>query len=313
MALVDYSDSEEDQRETSNRSPRHAQEALNESSVNSKVPLPPPSFQNLYATTTRVATADDPSLHGGRKRNTPHAEGRWPTHVYIECESCKAAKRFHQQGIHLTMLGFPSQAEASGLTRVLDSVRSARSLRAVSDDNSSDLHSLLYSDLGVPLPLHISLSRSLALQGDERATFRRRLESAIQNAGIAHFSVGLNCSKWATNYEGTRAFLVMGLDLPRYNELNRLLHACNTACVSMGLPELYASDKQASHTETPDNQVPDRSDAFHFSIGWSLASSANEALREASQFEVLTSPLTVHCSLVKLKMGNEVIDIPLGS
>jgi Uncharacterised conserved protein len=50
-------------------------------------PPPPPSFHSLYSTNVRSATADDPSLHGGRSRQIAHVEGNWPTHVYLECES----------------------------------------------------------------------------------------------------------------------------------------------------------------------------------------------------------------------------------
>lgn len=49
------------------------------------VPAPPASFYSLYATNVRTTTADDPALHGGRKRQVAHKEGNWPTHIYLEC------------------------------------------------------------------------------------------------------------------------------------------------------------------------------------------------------------------------------------
>lgn len=88
MALVDYPSSDEDEKDhaASPPTPNATQKRKRDESSSDLPPLPS-KFHDLYASTTRVSTRDDPSLHGGRKRITPHVDGNWPTHLYIECMS----------------------------------------------------------------------------------------------------------------------------------------------------------------------------------------------------------------------------------
>lgn len=91
MALVDYTSSDESENNVDSikldPSPAIISHHLKRKRSEPDTALPPlPSqFHDLYASTTRASTRDDPSLHGGRKRATPHVEGNWPSHLYIEC------------------------------------------------------------------------------------------------------------------------------------------------------------------------------------------------------------------------------------
>ena len=52
-------------------------------------PLPPPlpaGFHDLYGSGIKTSVIDDPTLHGGRQRLTPHVQGNWATHIYLECK-----------------------------------------------------------------------------------------------------------------------------------------------------------------------------------------------------------------------------------
>ena len=93
MPLVEYSDSEESQKDeappTESHQARLPKSLKRKYSASSAADLPPlpDAFHDLYASAVRVSNKDDPSLHGGRQRVIPHIEGNWPTHVYIECTS----------------------------------------------------------------------------------------------------------------------------------------------------------------------------------------------------------------------------------
>lgn len=85
MGLVDYPDSESE-TETTNTSPSAKKRRISRRKSTESLPPLPATFLDQYSSTVRTSTQDDPSLHGGRKRVTPHIEGNWPTHVYLECK-----------------------------------------------------------------------------------------------------------------------------------------------------------------------------------------------------------------------------------
>ena len=95
MALVSYASSSDSGDEDMPGPPQAKRRKLSGNEVpekqmpsisNAPPPLPT-TFHDLYSSTVRASTHDDPALHGGRKRVTPHVDGNWPTHVFLECKS----------------------------------------------------------------------------------------------------------------------------------------------------------------------------------------------------------------------------------
>ncbi|TDZ20698.1 U6 snRNA phosphodiesterase [Colletotrichum orbiculare MAFF 240422] len=256
----------------------------------SALPPLPDEFYDLYASTVRTTTADDPALHQGRKRAIPHIAGHWPSHVYVE---------WH-----------PTTSQYELLTALLDKIGPLL--------KSQKLYPLLTSDLNTPLPLHISLSRPLSLPTAQKDDFLASLTSTLSSATAPFtlFPIGLGFFK---SPDSDRAFLVLRVANPaaaaskgssdsthgKNPQLRALLVKANTIALNFGQPPLY----DAHATELVD-------DAFHVSIGWTFGLPAEDAclatygvLRTGDFRGIRDWEITV--SGVKAKIGNTVTHIPL--
>ncbi|KAL8803390.1 MAG: hypothetical protein Q9182_003188 [Xanthomendoza sp. 2 TL-2023] len=328
MSLVTYSDSDDPDSTNNedNTKLRHRKNPTRDLDLKRKrsldheqlsdLPPLPNSFHDLYTSTARVSTQDDPSLHSGRQRQIPHVDGQWPTHIYVE---------WH-----------PSSSETNILTKILTNAQAAlpRDVR---------LHSLLKSDLGAALPLHISLSRTLMLATHQRQSFTDALQIAIEDSGVKPFSVTPDDLRWVANYEKNRSFLVVHVKKPIGDELNKLLKLSNRVAHHYGQPSLYTSPEESNHQVTmhtehhpawkrsrpkavcsrhgknvaneTSNIYKDMSAHFHISIAWTVEEPPVDLLRTIDTKVDIeeASKLQVMVETVKTKVGNGVIVVPLAS
>ncbi|KAB8238494.1 HVSL domain-containing protein [Aspergillus alliaceus] len=303
MALVQYSDSESEEDPSQSEIPPRPVKRLRQESTATPVSALPPlpkAFHDLYASSTRISVKDDPSLHGGRKRVIPHVEGNWPTHIYLEW--------------------YPSKEELATLGKAIAQIK--RKLR----ESKVELNSLLRSDLGAQLPLHISLSRPVVLRTEQRFSFLETFQSAIRGSNIREFNVatdGLHC---VPNYEKTRWFYVFRLKRPENDALNRLLGLSNRSLALFGQPPLYEASPHVSSADADSSgpmqprrneangrtDFPDYSHCFHISLAWSLTEpSADERNQIANMVLQDLCGLSVRFDCVKAKIGNNITSIPL--
>lgn len=295
--LVDYSDSgsESDHDNTSRINParkRKAEAQLVDRS-SKKLPPLPSTFHSLYTAAARASTTDDPALHGGRIRQVPHVVGNWPTHIYLEW--------------------YPSPTDVVLLEDI-----NRISLNSISGRTSSPkealVHDLLRSDLGALLPLHVSLSAPLVLRTEQKTLFEERLADRLRKLRVSAFTVNVVGFDWVSNHDATRFFLVLRLSKPEGDQLNVLLHACNTSAREFELTQLYDVPAEV-HVSTDKGEVfdiPDNSSAFHISIAWTLQRPTEDAARQLSSTVVdRCRGLEIKFESLKLKIGNTVLNILL--
>ncbi|GES58853.1 hypothetical protein ATEIFO6365_0003013600 [Aspergillus terreus] len=299
MALVQYSDSESEEESPLNESPprpakKRRQDFPPTNRAHSSLPPLPRAFHDLYATSTRVSVRDDPSLHGGRKRVIPHVEGNWPTHIYLEW--------------------YPSKQEL----RVLEDVVSQ--LEGICSKSRLKIHSLLRSDLGVQLPLHISLSRPVVLRTEQRHSFLELFQSSLEGSSIPAFDVSTESLRCVSNYEKTRWFFVIRVKRPESDSLNRLLKLSNRSLARFDQPPLYEGSRsneaegQQQHPSNSQDSRADYSDCFHISIAWSLTEPSAEDTERLANLDLQNlSGLRIGFDCVKAKIGNNITSIPLST
>ncbi len=262
----------------------------------SALPPLPASFHDLYASTVRTTTRDDPTLHQGRTRQNPHVRGNWPSHIYIEWHPTAA--------VHALLAGLISTLQESAKAAL----------------GGAEVTSFLQSDLAAPQPLHISLSRPIVLASEEKDLFLGDVERAIEGSAIAAFTLRCSKAEWHRTAESGRSFLVLrvhgnqaapgddadppGNDNNRNPQLTELLRRCNLVVANYQQPELYQWAEDAGERRI--------GDAFHVSVAWSFAEptedlvKATEKVFDGREVKKRIQEVQVPVHGVKVKIGNVV-------
>ncbi|OAA55229.1 putative protein family UPF0406 [Niveomyces insectorum RCEF 264] len=320
--LVDYSSEEEEEKEeeeeeaekpelkgTKTVVPANQRPATAATpAATAALPPLPPAFHDLYAATVRASPVDAPSLHQGRTRAIPHVAGQWPSHLYIEW--------------------FPTSAEHTRLTTLLASVRAALGNdKGTTGPDNRRIHSLLASDLGAPLPLHVSLSRPFVLTTSAKDSFRAALVASIAEAHVAPFDLRFSGLCWYRSPDAARAFLVLRVAPTAAPPLIALLRRCNALVAGAGQPALYSGGSGSGSVNDADVAAT----AFHVSIAWTLAvdtptwamATAHAYVAWAHDTDDISNGSSsvnhrdgdgvpcVHVASIKAKIGNVVTDVPL--
>jgi hypothetical protein len=180
-----------------------------------------------------------------------------------------------------------------------------------------DVRSLLQNDLGVALPLHISLSRPLVLKTEQKDEFFLSLKEAISSSGARAFETSFEQLQWHPNEDRTRWFLVLRVT-DEDDALLKLLRTCNSVAVKYGQPKLYEDDDVQGRGKRPPRHMSKISEKFHISIAWSLEEPpsslgriAGETACSAMDLPPAVRSLRVPFGEVKVRIGQDVTSMPL--
>jgi len=180
-----------------------------------------------------------------------------------------------------------------------------------------DIRSLLQNDLGVALPLHVSLSRPLVLKTEQKDDFFVSLKNAISSSGARAFETSFEQLQWHPNEDRTRWFLVLRV-AGEGDALLKLLRTCNSVAVKYGQPKLYEDDDAHDGGEQTAGRMSSVSEKFHISIAWSLEEppSGGRAIAGETACDAMELPAAIHSLRVpfgeiKVRIGQDVTSMPL--
>jgi hypothetical protein len=181
----------------------------------------------------------------------------------------------------------------------------------------NDIRSLLQNDLGVALPLHVSLSRPLVLRTEQKDDFFHSLKDAVSSSGVKAFETSFEQLQWHPNEDRTRWFLVLRVT-DEDDALFKLLRTCNSVAVKYDQPQLYEDDDAHGGSKKTPKRMSKISEKFHISIAWSLEEppSSGRTSEGGPACDVMDLPSAVHnlrvpFGEVKARIGQDVNLMPL--
>jgi len=102
------------------------------------------------------APKDNPALHQGRIRTTPHVDGQWAAHIYV------AVKLSRRSGLYTLI-----QKALERAKETVPTLRGTWDLRPSNDDQENESRK--------NLELHVSLSRPVFLRAHQREEFKQAI------------------------------------------------------------------------------------------------------------------------------------------
>ncbi|GAA5821142.1 hypothetical protein JCM11251_001982 [Rhodosporidiobolus azoricus] len=203
-----------------------------------------PSLDSLFEAPPRAT--DSPELHQGRLRTVPHERGQWASHIYLELSPSPAFRKSISRAVDQAISASPEFTVHSLLQPA--SISTSRLPTPTATQETSSILSEPSQDA-----LHLSLSRPLILQSNQRADLRAGVAKAAKE--LKGFSARYATFGILENDEKTRRFL--GIEIGAgYDDMRSLLRHIDAMLTSLRLPTYYPEPR------------------FHTSLAWTSTTSA---------------------------------------
>ncbi|CDO74571.1 hypothetical protein BN946_scf184771.g7 [Trametes cinnabarina] len=245
IGLVDYAGSEED----SDSDASDAVQNVSPPRPGPEIPKSPPKKMRklppLPGYLLPQVQVDNPALHQGRRRTTPHVEGQFAAYVYVPLLVERRSRLYK-----LLLRVFEA---AKRLVPSLYPIGFSECELSSKDTGSADVSE------GAAVELHLSLTRPTYLRAHQRADFKKAVQDAAK--ATRRFSASFATFSELTNDEKTRTFLTLEVGAG-HEEFKALSEHLTPILKSLRQKEFYQDPR------------------FHASIAWALLDGARAGPRQ---------------------------------